>query len=442
MNRFLGIAATLLAALSAGSCAPVQHDPGKTRLVIQRFFGSCEADYGRSTDIAKAEGECGIMTAIINKFEADHPNVDVVENVVFWPGYDQLTAQLASNDAPDLVSMHGSVISDYQARGLLDPLDAGLATVGITPAAFTDAGRNAVTIEGRTWGMPIDSWAPLWHVNMNLFRKAGLVRGGQSILPRSPAELLAHAEQFRARTGKPYFVQGTANEYAGFTRNFYTFLMQQGGQPYADPRRANFQTPEAERSLGLFKQIYDRNLTTKNQDYSAAVSGFLNGEGGVFLVGTWMVGDFDAAAAKPGNPLTKGYAVFPYPQLFPARDVTFADGHNWVMPASTKRSAATRKAALDFLAFFAAHDFDWSRTGHLPAFKAVVDSPRWRALPHRGDLAALADNATPLPKGVRRQFPIETIVGQESAAAISGEKPIKQALADMQRRVNDILDHL
>ena len=166
-----------------GSCSPAGPEP--TRLVIQRFFGACEAQYGRVTDIAHAEGECGIMTAIINRFEADNRDVEVVENIVFWPGYDQLTAQLAANDAPDLVTMHGSVIADYQARGLLDPLGDALAKMGVAPASFTPAARAAVTIDGEIWGMPIDTWAQLWQINLNLFREAGLVRNGRPVLPSS-----------------------------------------------------------------------------------------------------------------------------------------------------------------------------------------------------------------------------------------------------------------
>lgn len=421
-----------------GSCASSGHD--KTRLVIQRFFGACEAEYGRLTDPAQAEGECGIMTALINRFEAENPSIRVVENIVFWPGYDQLTAQLASNDAPDLVTMHGSVISDYQARGLLEPLDRDLAGIGVAPADLTEAARAAVTIDGRAWGLPIDTWAPLFHINMNLFRQAGLVRGGRPVLPRNPNELIAQAERFRARTGKPYFVQGMANEYAGFTRNFYTFVMQQGAPLYTNGR-ATFRTPAAAESLRLFKDVYDRNLTTKNQDYSAAVASFMRGDGGVFPVGTWMVGTFDEAARDPASALAGGYAVVPYPRLY-ARDATFADGHNWVMPASSGRTPEERAAALRFLRFFADNGFQWSRTGHLPVTQATVDGAEWRALPHRDALARLTSVATPLPKDVRRQFPIETIVGQEAASAVQGTKSIDRALADMERRVNAILDNL
>jgi len=422
-----------------GSCASPA--PDKTRLVIQRFFGACEAEYGRATDIAKAEGECGIVTTMINRFQAENPDVDVVENVVFWPGYDQLTAQLAANDAPDLVTMHGSVISDYQARGLLEPLDADLAAIGAPPASFTTAARTAVTVDGRAWGLPIDTWAPLWHINMNLFRKAGLVRGGKPVLPRSPEELYAQAQQFRERTGKPYLVQGAANEYAGFTRNFYTFVMQQNGTLFRNGR-ATFATPEGRNALQLFKTIYDRDFTTKNQDYSAAVAGFLKGDGGVFLVGTWMVGTFDAESRKTSGALANGgYTVMPYPKLF-AREATFADGHVWVMPRSNHRRPGERAAAIRFLKFFAGHAKHWARTGHLPAFQAIIDSPEWRALPHRDNLAILATTAQPLPKQVRRQFPIETIVGTEAASAISGAKPIDRTLSDMERRVNEVLENL
>ncbi|NHK27917.1 extracellular solute-binding protein [Parvularcula flava] len=430
--------AFLFLLLVIAACTPSDE---RTELRIQRFFGACDADYGGRTDIAAAEGECGIMTSIINAFEAENPDIRVNRNVVFWPGYDQLTAQLAANDAPDLVTMHGSVISDYQARDLLLPLGDAMAEQGINTADFTDAARRAVEIDGQLWGLPIDTWAPLWHINMNLFREAGLVEEGEPILPTNKEELFAQAEQFRQRTGKPYFVQATANEYASFTRNFYTFIYQQGSSPYTEDGRANFTTPEAAEALSLFREIYERDMTTKNQDYSASVSGFLNGQGGVYLVGTWMVGTFEQASKETGHALESGYTVYPYPQLY-GRNVTYADGHNWVMPADPSRTPEEREAALRFLEFFAEQNVHWSRTGHLPVFQETIDSADWLALPHRENLAPLAANAQPLPKSIRRQFPIETIVGQESAAAVTGAKPVDQTLADMERRINTILDNL
>ena len=132
----------LVVVLALAMLAACSRHDDRTELRIQRFFGACQADYGAVVDPAKAEGECGIITAMINQFEAANPDLRVVENTVTWPGYDQLTAQLAANGAPDLVTMHSSAIPDYDARGLLDPLDADLATVGIGPAQFTAAARH------------------------------------------------------------------------------------------------------------------------------------------------------------------------------------------------------------------------------------------------------------------------------------------------------------
>jgi len=99
-----------------GSCA---RDDGKTHIYLQRFFGECGAEYGGSTDIVKAEGECGIITTMIDRFNAENPDIRIDVNVIAWPGYPQLTAQIAAKDPPDLVTMHEGVISDYASKGLL-----------------------------------------------------------------------------------------------------------------------------------------------------------------------------------------------------------------------------------------------------------------------------------------------------------------------------------
>jgi multiple sugar transport system substrate-binding protein len=436
------IALLSLALLVAG-CG--DHTNGKsggvTEITVQRFFGVCDTEYGGQTDVSKAEGECGIITTLLNKFNAENRDIHAKVNTVEWPGYDQLNAQLASGDAPDVVVMHQSVISDYQARGLLLPLTNGLAAEGIHAPDFTAAARAGVTRDGQIYGLPFDTWAPLWHINMNEFRKAGLVKDGKPILPASPEELIAQAKQFTKATGKPYFVQALSNETAAYTRNLYTYLMQQNSVFFADPHKIKLQTPEAKRVVELFKDIYDNGLTTKNQDYPAATAGFIKGEGGVYIVGTWLIGDFEAESKKANVPLSGGYMVVTMPQLFTGRDATYADGHSWVVPKKDRTDAQT-KAVYRLLKFLANHDFDWSRTGHLPAFKAVIESDAYRTLPQRANIAKLATTGMALPPSIRRQAAIQDIIGEEMAAAITGQKPVDRALADAQSRVNELLANL
>lgn len=434
MRRLLAILSMALALAGCG-----QGDD-KTRIYLQRFFGECGAEFGASADVARAEGECGIVTSMINRFNAENPDVAVDVNVVAWPGYPQLTAQMAARDPPDIVTMHAGVISDYAAKGLLEPVDSYLRHGGISPDSFTEASRLGVTMAGRIYGLPWDTHGGLFHINTALFAKAGLMRRGKPVLPNSAEELIAQARQFQARTGKPYLIQSNVADPAYAARNQYTYMMALGAAPFPDARHIRLNTPEGRQVAAFFRRLNAERLGTQDMDTPAAIAAFMNGEGGIYPTGTWMIGSFQKEATTPGRPLYNSYAVFPYPRLWGQR-VEFVGGHAWVVPTRT-RSPKQREAIARFFRFMAAHNYDWARTGHIPAFKAVLDDPRFKALPHRGDIALLGEIGRPLPSHVRRQSAIEGLVGEEMAAGFTGQKPVEQALADADRRVNELLGEL
>jgi multiple sugar transport system substrate-binding protein len=428
------LAALVAVFLALGSCAKSDH---KTHLYLQRFFGECGAEYGGSIDIAKAEGECGIITTLVNRFNAENPDVHIDVNVVAWPGYPQLTAQVAARDPPDLVTMHEGVISDYALKGLLEPVDDYLKMGGVDERDFTDASRAGVTINGHAYGLPWDTHGGLFHVNTALFGKAGLMRGGKPVLPNSADELIAQGRQFERRTGKPYLIQSNVGDPAFAARNLYTYMMAAGAVLFPDAHHIRLNTPAGIRAVNYFRRINAEHIGTQNMDTPAAIAAFINGEGGIYPTGTWMIGSFQKEAVTPGRPLYNSYAVFPYPHLW-GQWVEYVSGHSWVVP-SHKRSPEQRAAIARFFKFMAAHNYDWARTGHIPAFKSVLADPRFRALPHRADIAPLAAIGRPLPSYVQRQNAIEGIVGEEAAAAFTGQKSVERALADAERRVNDML---
>ncbi|HZH06611.1 MAG TPA: extracellular solute-binding protein [Lautropia sp.] len=426
-----------LFALLATGCS--SRDNG-TEIVIQRFFGECGAAYGASTDIAAADTECGILTTLINKFEADNPDIGLKVNVVAWPGYAQLAAQIAAGDPPDLVTMHQSVISDYQGRGLLDPMDGVLRQAAIHPSSFTPAARAGVLKDDQVFGLPWDTIGRLFHVNTKLMAQAGLMRDGKPVLPNSPEELLQHARQFKQRTGKPYLIQAHVNAPDFHVALLYTYLLAQNAALFPDDRHIRINTPEAQRIVTLFRQIHQEGLTTRNQDFPAATASFIKGEGGLFPVGTWMLGPYIAEAANPESPLYGSYGVVPFPRLW-GESASFVDGHAWVMPRA-ERTDKERAAISRFLRFLANYNYDWSRTGQLPAFQAVVETARFQALPHRADIAALATTGEQLPDYVQRQSAVQGLIGEELEAAVTGIKPVPQALADAERRVNELYSRM
>ncbi|MBB4000506.1 extracellular solute-binding protein [Aureimonas pseudogalii] len=431
------LSTTAVLAMSIGGAAQAQ-----TTINLQRFFGACEAEYGTSTDVTAAVGECGIMTSLVNAFEKSNPDIDVEVVTVEWPGYDQLNAQLASNAAPDVVSMHYSVISDYQSRGLLDPIDEFLAKEGVTPDKFSDASRAGVTRDGQLFGLPFDNWTLLFHVNLNLMKQAGLVNAdGTPVLPRSTDELLAQARQFKEKTGKPYLIQGLGTNVENYTRLFYTLLQQQNVSAFDGATKANLVTPEAKAVVELMKSLRDEGLTTDDIDYTAAVTAFPHGDGGIAVNGTWLIGDYVAESEKKGSPLESGYTVYPVPQLFPGRDASYVDGHGWVLPHK-ERTPEQAAAIGKLLKYLYENDFQWARTGHLPAAKAVFDMAEFKSLPYRDNIAKIATTGQPLPPEIRRQFAIQSIIGEEVGAAVKGYKSTDEALATAQTRVDEVLNDL
>lgn len=63
--------------LALAAAVPAKADP--VTITFARFFGACEGEYGAVTDPSKARGECGIITTLVNKFNADNAGTIVVK---------------------------------------------------------------------------------------------------------------------------------------------------------------------------------------------------------------------------------------------------------------------------------------------------------------------------------------------------------------------------
>jgi multiple sugar transport system substrate-binding protein len=431
----------LLTALFSVICASTAAH-AKTEITLQRFFGACEADYGQVVDATKARGECGIITALVNEFNATNTQGIVVKpQIAEWgPYYDQLTARIVAKDLPTIAVMHESVLGDFVSRKLVEPLDAGFKSVGIDTADFTEHAAKGTVIGGKTYALPFDTWSWLWHINVNLFKKAGLTdANGAPVLPTSADELLAQAKKFQDATGKPYFAWTSANETAAPFRTFVTLVAQQGGQLFSDDgRKINMHSKEAMNALELMDKLNKMGAIKPNLDYSATQQAFVNGDVGVDVVGTWTIDDFIAAADKADSPLHGGYTVVPFANIY-GKKAAFADGHSWIMLKGGAKTEAERKAAFTFLKFLWDNNFEWSRTGHLTVRKSIASSEKFTTLPFRKNIAEITSTGFSVPNSVPRQRAIETIVGEEISNMILSGKPAGETAISAEARVNKLL---
>lgn len=436
MKKLLLIAAALLAA-----CSPPPDDPSRTEITLMRFFGSCESKFGNVNDVRQGVGECGIVTTLVNEFNATNGEGIVVRTQIgeWGPYYDQLTARLVAKDIPTVAVMHESALGDYVRRKLVLPLDEDFTRIGIPVDDFTEHARRGVSFGGEVHALPFDTWAWLWHLNTGLFKQAGLVQGGRAKLPGSPEELIAQAEQFKQRTGKPYFAWAVANETAANFRSFLTLVAQQGVPLFStDGKSIDMKQPAVTNALTLMQRLYAEGHVKPHLDYASANQAFLNGEAGVLLVGTWTLDQFLREADKPGSALAGGYEVVPFPRLY-QRKAVFADGHAWALFEGGAKTERHRQAALKFLKFVWSRSGEWARTGHLPVSRTVAESPAFQQLPLREGLTEITETGVGMPGNVPTQRAIELLIGEDVANLMLSNKPVAEVQANVEKRVNTAL---
>ena len=149
------------------------------------------------------------MTTLVNLFNATNKdNIVVKPQIIEWgPYYQQLNARIAAHDIPTIAVMHTAQLGDYTRY--VEPLDDTLKEAGIDAGDFTPNARAGVTVSGKIYAMPWDTHSWLWHFNVGLFKKAGLVDAqGQPLIPKTVDEMIAQGQQMKEKTGKPYIILG------------------------------------------------------------------------------------------------------------------------------------------------------------------------------------------------------------------------------------------
>lgn len=418
----------LTAAMAAGiaTTAPAQD------ITLGRFFGACE-DAG--TDTTTSAGEACIIQSIINAADAELDGISINTLPTDWGNYyDQVKAAYAGGTPPDVHVMHRHRVPEFAGLGAIAEISGELEAAGIDPSDWSSAALDAVSFNGGIYGVPMDFHANLWHVNMDLMEEAGLVMDGKPVMPTSPEELLAHAQQFKDATGQDYLAADFAQFPLG-VRTVLALLWQQDANIFTDDGTATINTPEAQNAVTAITQLFDAGLANPQLNYADSQQAFLNGEAGILVNGTWVVDFYTAEAAKEEVGLDT-YYVADFPTLF-ATGATWADSHMWAIPASLE--GEQRAAALKVLAFINDHNIDWARTGHMAVRTSVVESEAYQSLPHRDEYTGTAAIARDTPPS-ERYGAIQDVLNRELQAIWLTGKEVETALADAEIEVQDLLD--
>jgi multiple sugar transport system substrate-binding protein len=407
-----------------------------TTVRVSRLFGDCAADTAGVTDVTRATDECETFEILTNAFNQNNGKGITVERLGGGESdtyYDTLNAAYAGGTPPDVALVHASRITNYARRNLLLPLDGELGATGTKIDDAVQVAREGATHEGRLYGLPFDVHGGLVHLNVDLFRQAGLVDAqGAPVLPTSPEEFLAHAQQMKDRTGVNYFGAGRVNETFG-VHMWRSLVQQQGGDVLnADRTAATVDSPQARTALDFMGRVFDGNLADPAQTYDAAEAAFLSGRTAMLLNGTWVVDQYTKEA-----PFT--YRVADFPTLYD-QPAMWGDTHIWGIPRQREADPVRYRAALEYVNYLYDHSRDWAvHTGHLAARTSVLESPDYQQAPQRANYVRTGTEvARQVPKIDDWPAVQDALVANIDAIWFQG-RPVDQALADADRQINSVL---
>lgn len=431
MRSRIGIIAATAALVAAGA-VPAAAQDGDVTVSLARFFGDCDDTTQGVTDVSQATTECEVIQILTNAFNAEDNGITVEKlgGQNWGDYYPQLSTTFSAGDPPDVAVMHESRLPDFAARGLLTPIGDLIAEAGVDFGDYTQPAQEGATYEGQIYAVPFDIHASLWHMNMDLFKEAGLVdENGMPIMPTTADELLAQCQQLQDATGKQYFGHDWF-EFGVGARLFLGLVWQQGGELY-DGTTATVDTPEGAEAQRLLNELAT-NCSDPSQGYTDSQQLFLNGDIAVLHNGTWVVDQYNREAAFE-------YLATNLPTLY-GQPAAWGDEHLWTMPLQSDADPAVTAASVEFLKYLYEHVGDWAiGTGHIAPRISVIESEAYQQAPQRANYAETAEIAGLVPAVQGWAGAWDALAEELNATWVTG-KDQAQALADAEARMNEELN--
>ena len=370
-RRFAGFAligsAVLVAALAAPAGA--QGPSGKITYAI----------WGDPSELAS-------QIALVDAFEAEHPDINVDVTVSDWDAYwTGLQTSIAGGDAPDVFAMDGPIFPDYQTRGVLLDLQPYIAADGFDVSALADAGvAHFTTADGGQYGLPRDlNVVPLFY-NKTMFDAAGIPYPDETWDWDKLVEVGTQLTVDENGDGLPeqwgFYTETTDME------NFWSELVwQNGGEIISDDRTQTLLgSDQAVEALQFFQDlIYKHKIMATPDLFAETGDAFEQGLAAMESNGSWLVPTHMAAGIDFGiAPLPAG----------PAGHATSINPTGAVVSASTKNP----DAAWEFVKWLVgpeAQEMLMQGKVALPVDKSVLEGSYATAFEGSDVLAAMIDDA-------------------------------------------------
>ena len=378
-------------------------------------------------------------------FEDSHPDIGI--KAVFAKNDLSTNAKLftaiAGGNPPDVTWVDGPQVSEWAARGALEPLDDLIATAGISKDDFWEPSWNQTVYNGKTWALTYSSdpnFGFFW--NKDIFREAGLD-------PEKPPQTIEEMEQMADKIAKvegnridrlgfiPWTVYGSAN-------SMVTWGWAFGGE-FFEPE-TNKVTANHPNNVKALQWMVDYAKKYDPTRVSGFVAGFGTGEQNPFYQQKFAMapfGPWELSGLKQYAPdLDFGITFLPTgPDGAPPKS-------SWVggWTVGIPKGAKNKEAAFEFVRWLTTSDEATNIAGNsFTQFPGFKKSPYYEKVQQDPQLKPFYEILVET-KHQRPVMPAQAFyMGQLATAvdaAIFGQKTAQQALDDATTETQKELDRI
>ena len=376
------------------------------------------------------------MKSLLDDFNKEHAGqIQINATTLDWgiPFYTKVQTSAAVGEGPDIMTYHASRIPLAVSQGTLAEITADdMATMGLSADTFAPATWEAVQVEGKQYAVPFDTHPIVLYYNKDKLAAAGLI--GDNGLPAG----LDGIENFSAamiklQAGGTKWGMAVTTADGGFAfRLIYSYLCQQDGSLGSDGAWLPGDSPEKlAKAVKVIADWVAAGQAPSYIDYPAAVALFTSGESAFMVNGVWEVPTM-VDLEKQGKLFNWG--AIELPVMFD-HACTYSDSHAFAIPNNVGKDVdpAKHAAVLEVIKWMEAHSLFWASAGHIPANKAVTETPEYKAMQPQATYAVLTANSVfdPKSKFAGVASPLFDAAGNAFTAAMNGETDPATAVAEM-----------
>lgn len=376
----------------------------------------------RLMGFASSPEEDRLLNEVLADFTKQYPSITVKFEPV--PEYaTKLQTDLAAGTAADVFYVDSLLAPDLMKRNLLAELDPYIARDKVDTADFYPGLLKAFQYRGKTYGLPKD-WSSLaMEYNQELMKAAGVEKP-----PATWDELKAATQKLTAKDKQQF---GTV--IPPELPRFGAFVYQAGGKLISDDgTKIALNSPEGQQALDFYYGLYKDGVASTPADTGTGWPGdaFIKQKAAIVFEGNWML----PALKKDAPNLQFGIAEMP---TGPKGKGTFA----FTVSYSISNRSPNKDAAWFLVNYLTGPEGmkKWTSLGLAMPSRKSLEAGWLAQFKEREPFLKAGAYAQPWQLGPGGQEINDKVITPALKDVFSGKTSTKDALADIERKGNDIL---